>query len=136
MKEVTIVGGFQSPLERHCLEVFAAGRVRMIYAPARSLDRYRPRGVWRQLIDQGRLLIVGSGKFTNRRATVREAIARNLFIGALASIVLVPHAEPASRTMGVVRALLAASRRVATFDDPANRELIAGGAIPFEALRW
>jgi predicted Rossmann fold nucleotide-binding protein DprA/Smf involved in DNA uptake len=136
LKEIVVVGGFQSPLERHCLEVFMTGRVRVVYAPARSLNRFRPRGEWRRLMEQGRLLVVSSSALTTRRPTVRDAVARNGFISALASVVLIPHAAPGSRTMAMAQSLLAASRRVFTFDDPSNRALINQGAIPFESLRW
>ncbi len=135
LREIVVAGGFQSPLERHCLEVFASGLVSVVYAPARSLERFRPRGVWRRLLGQGRLLVIAPSTVTNRRATVREAVLRNLFIGAISSALLVPHASPGSRTMGVARALLAVSRRVTTFDDPANCALLEAGAIPFENLR-
>jgi predicted Rossmann fold nucleotide-binding protein DprA/Smf involved in DNA uptake len=136
LKEIVAVGGFQSPLERHCLELFTTGRVRVIYTPARSLNWFRPRGEWRRLTAQGRLLVVSSSTLTTGRPTVRDAIARNGLVGALASVVLIPHAAPGSRTMAMARSLLAASRRVFTFDDPSNRALVEEGAIPVESLQW
>lgn len=54
--EITLIGGFQSPMEKEFLDVLLWGRVRAVVCPARGLGNMRVPKTWRAPLAEGRLL--------------------------------------------------------------------------------
>jgi predicted Rossmann fold nucleotide-binding protein DprA/Smf involved in DNA uptake len=73
----------------------------------------------------GRLLIVSPFPPKQRRITADLAEERNRFVAAVASVVFVAHAAPASRTFALCDELSRQNKRVITIDDPTNGNLLA-----------
>lgn len=125
-----LIGGFQSPMERECLEVLVRRGQPVIVCPARGIDRMRIPRDWRDAFAGGRLLILSRFGASRRRADTAQADKRNEMVAALASRLLVLHARPASRTLALARRAAGWGKPLFTIDDPANEELLRLGATP------
>jgi predicted Rossmann fold nucleotide-binding protein DprA/Smf involved in DNA uptake len=89
-----VVGGFHSPMERQCLEIFLARHVPVIVCPARPLEGMRIPVPWQQPLREDRLLIASPYLKGNRRTTKATASHRNRFVAAIAKVLLIPYAQP------------------------------------------
>ncbi len=132
LHDCVVVGGFQSPMERECLEILIRGRASIVLCPARGLGVMRLPRMFADLIREGRMTIVSPFSGDVRRATQRLAAIRNRFVAALSTAVIVPHAAHGSGTEAITRDLLALARPVYTCDDPANNCLLDLGAHRLE----
>jgi predicted Rossmann fold nucleotide-binding protein DprA/Smf involved in DNA uptake len=89
----TVIGGFQSPMEREFLTLLLRGSGPVIVCPARDIGGIRIPREWRAPLSEGRLLVLSSFGEGQRRATDAQATARNFVVAALADEVLIPYAE-------------------------------------------
>ncbi|MBA2670200.1 MAG: DNA-processing protein DprA, partial [Gemmatimonadetes bacterium] len=96
---VPVIGGFQSPMERECLDFLLRGTQPVVVCPARGIGGMRLPREWRDAIRRGRLLILSPFADRQRRATVALAAERNRFVAALAERVLIAHAAPGGNLM-------------------------------------
>jgi len=96
--DVTIIGGFQSPMEKECLDMLLRGSVSVVVCPARGLGNMRiPQG-WKHPLAEGRLLLLSFFDDTIRRPTAAIAAQRNTYVATLADRLLVAHAEKGDKT--------------------------------------
>ena len=149
---ITIVSGFQSPLEKESLKFLLRGSVRLIVCPARSAVGIRTPAAWKQPIADGRLTIRsfidehrGIGllpvvraassprRAKPRRPTTDLAEQRNRFTCAISAAVLILHASPNGKLERLATELLASGKQVWTLADPANASLVNLGAQPLSA---
>ena len=91
---VTIVSGFQSPVEKECLRILLRGKQPIIICLARSLEKIRLPAAWREALDTGRLLLLSAFEKRPRRPTVKSSHQRNELVAALSDNILIIHAEP------------------------------------------
>jgi len=127
---VCVIGGFHSPMERECLDILLRGKQPVAYCPAHGLDSLVLTESQLAAVEQGRLTLVAAFPPEVRKATVEQAVQRNDLIADRASALWVPHAAPGGKVWTTIRKTLASGKPVYTFDDPANRELLAAGAQP------
>ena len=127
---VTVVGGFQSPMEREFLDILLRGTASGVVCPARGIDTMRIPKSWRPPLTAGRLLILSFFPLTIRRPTAALAAKRNAHVATLADRLLIPHAEPGGKIAGLCAAALTRGQPVFTLDTPDNAHIIARGAAP------
>lgn len=151
---VTIVSGFQSPLEKESLKFLLKGSVRLVVCPARSAVGMRISAAWKKPMESGRLTIrsfideQASAKSEHdverpkgrsvktsalprtlpNRPTSDLAEQRNRFACAISDAVLILHASPGGKLERLAAELLASGKPVWTLDDPANAALKNAGA--------
>ena len=152
---ITIVSGFQSPLEKESLKFLlkgSSGGVRLVICPARSAVGMRIPVAWKKPMGDGRLTIRsfidehrGIGLLPDvraassprrampRRPTTDLAEQRNRFACAISAAVLILHASPNGKLERLATELLASGKQVWTLDDPANASLVNLGAQPLSA---
>lgn len=130
---IPIVSGFQSPMEKECLDLLLRGQQPVVICPARSLQHMQIPPAWRQALHQKRLLIVSPFEKRHRRATAELAKQRNRMVTSLASEVFVTHAGPGTKTERLCTELIEKQIRVYVIDVPDNDHLIAKGAVPMRA---
>ena len=128
--DVTMIGGFQSPMEREFLDVLLRGTASVVVCPARGIGTIRIPKSWRPPLTAGRLLILSFFAATIRRPTVALAARRNAHVATLADRLLIPHAEPGGKIAGLCAAALTRGQPVFTLDTPDNAHLITRGAVP------
>lgn len=129
----TVVGGFQSPIEKDCLTLLLRGTQPLIICPARGLTNMRLPGEWKAAVTQGRLLLLSPFEEHFRRPTVALAERRNQFVAALAHQVLFAYAEPGGKTEALAKKVIAWGKPVFTLDGKENANLVALGARPVKA---
>ncbi len=130
---VTIVGGFQSPMEKECLNLLLRGAASVVVCPARGLGRMRiPKG-WRGPLAEGRLLILSFFADGIRRPTADLAVKRNAYIAALANRILIAHAEKGGKTEALCKEALTHGKLVFAIDSPDNAHLVELGVVPVQA---
>ena len=127
---VTLIGGFQSPMEREFLDILLRGTASVVVCPARGIGTIRISKSWRTPLTEGRLLILSFFPAAIRRPTAALTAKRNAHVAALANRLLIPHAEPGGKTAGLCTAALTRGQPVFTFDAPDTAHLVTRGAVP------
>lgn len=131
--DVTVIGGFQSPMEKECLDVLLRGTASVVVCPARGFNHVRTPKSWKPPIAEGRLLLLSFFDGNVRRPTAALAAKRNAHVATLANRLLIAHAEPDSKTETLCRDALTQGKPVFTLDSPDNACLIELGALPVPA---
>ena len=131
--DVTLVGGFQSPMEKEFLDLLLRGSARVVVCPARGLGVMRLPRRWKAALAEGRLLLLSFFDDALRRPTAAVVSRRNAYVVALGDCLLVAHAEPGGKTERLCRDALAHGKQVYTLDSPDNTHLLALGAVPVAA---
>ena len=132
---IVVAGGFHSPMERECLDFLLRGGQPVVVCPAKHPTLERLPIAWRSPLDSGRLLLLSPFAGDVRRTTAEHAQTRNEFVAAMSDSVFVPHASPVGQTKFLVVQLLKAGKTVVTISDESNADLMATGAVPFEASK-
>jgi predicted Rossmann fold nucleotide-binding protein DprA/Smf involved in DNA uptake len=91
---VTVISGFQSPVEKECLRILLRGKQPIIICLARSLVKIRIPADWRRPLESGRLLILSPFERRPRRPDTKTARRRNELVTALADEVFIVYAQP------------------------------------------
>ena len=131
--DVTVVGGFQSPMEREFLDLLLRGSARVIVCPARGLGRMRIPGDWKEPIGDGRLVILSFFDDRVRRPTAATAAERNVRVAALSDILLIAHAEIGGKTEALCRDAIGDGKPVFALASDDNAHLFEQGARPVDA---
>lgn len=125
---VVVVGGFHSPMEQECLKFLLRGKQPVIMSPAKGLSRPRLSPTQRLAINEKRLALVSIFPETVTRTSKVQSQARNEFVAALASSVLIPHASLGGIAETIARQVVARNQPLFTINDEQNRPLVALGA--------
>lgn len=129
----TLIGGFQSPMEKECLTLLLRGKAPIVVCPARGLGHMRLPAEWKTPLAEGRLLLLSFFDDKIRRPTAALAAQRNARVAALADRLLIAHAEPGGKIESICRTALAQRKPVFTLESPENEHLVALGAVPVPA---
>ena len=131
--DVTIVGGFQSPMEKECLDLLVCGSASVVVCPARGLGRMRIPKNWKQPLAEGRLLILSFFDDSIRRPTATIAAKRNAHVASLADRLLITHAGKGSKTEQLCKDAITEGKPVFAIDSPDNAHLVKIGIVPIQA---
>ncbi len=131
--DVTLIGGFQSPMEKDFLELVLRGPSSVVVCPARGLDTMRIPKVWKNPLAEGRLLLLSFFDDTIRRPTADLAAERNAHVATIADRLLIAHAEKGGKTEKLCKDALAQGKQVFALDSPDNGHLLQLGVVPVEA---
>ena len=129
----TIVGGFQTPMEKECLDLLLRGTAPVVVCPARGLGRMRIPEGWKRPLAEGRMLLLSFFGDDVRRSNAGLAARRNAHVAALADSILIAHAGKGSKTEDLCRDALARGKPVFALDSPDNEHLVELGALPVRA---
>ena len=133
--EMTLIGGFQSPMEKEFLDVLLWGRVRAVICPARGLGKMRIPKAWRRPLAESRLLLLSFADDHIRRPTAAIADRRNACVAAISNRILVAYAQSNGKTEALCKQALTHRKPVLTLYSSYNIHLMALGATPFAADR-
>lgn len=122
---VSVIGGFQTPMEKECLRILLRGDQPIVICPARGIENMRIPREWRKPLDEGRLLILSPFPPSIRRPKAAIAEQRNELVANLAKQVLIAHAAPNSKTEAFARHLAESGKPLLTLDSPSNGNLLA-----------
>ena len=126
--DVTVVGGFQSPMEREFLDLLLRDSARVVVCPARGLGRMRIPKYWKRPLGEGRLMLLSFFNDNIRRATATTVAARNANVAALTDVILIAHAETGGKTEALCQEALADERPVFTLASDDNAHVVELGA--------
>ncbi len=129
---IAVVGGFHSPMEQECFDFLLRGKQPVLMSPAKGLGRPRLSATAREAIDDGRLTIVSMFPPTTTRTNKHQSQARNEFIAALATAILIPHASSGGNAETIARQAIDRKQPVFTINDAENQDLIQLGARPYK----
>jgi len=124
---VPVISGFQSPMEKECLDLLLRGQQPVVICPARSIEQMRLPGNWRTPLDEDRLLVCSPFATHHRRPTTDIAEERNRLVAAQADAVVIAYASPGSKIARLSAEMVASGKRVYTLNLPENGELIQHG---------
>ncbi len=131
--DLTLIGGFQSPMEKDFLDLVLRGPSSVVICPARGLGTMRiPKG-WKNQLNEGRLLFLSFFDDTVHRPTADLAATRNAHVAALADRLLIAHAEKGGKTEKLCKDALVHGKPVFALDSPDNVHLLKLGATPVPA---
>ena len=131
--DVTVVGGFQSPMEREFLDLLLRGSARVVVCPARGIGRMRVPREWKDPLKDGRLIVLSFFDDCVRRPTATTSTARNAYVAELADSVLIAHAEKGGKTEALCREALTRGKPVFALASDDNAHLINFGARHVDA---
>ena len=129
-REITVISGFHSAMERECLNILLRGNHPVIICPARSIERIRIKPGYRKPLEDGRLLILSPFTEKEKRISSERSLRRNYFVAALATSIFIPYAAPKSSTEMFCQEILKWGKQVYTIDDEKNKNLVAAGLKP------
>ncbi len=124
----SVIGGFQTPLEKLCLKILLSHACVSIVCLSRHLSGVNLPGDWARGLDQGRLAVISST--TERRATAATGVARNSLVVDLATELFVVHAPGGSRAYFAAAQALDRGKTVSCFAHARNADLEILGAQP------
>ena len=122
IRDITFIGGFQSPMEKEFLTFILRGTASVIICPARGIARMRLPAAWRTPLETGRLLLLSPFPANVHRPTHQTATQRNALVAELATSLLVPHAAPGGKVEQLCQDALAQGTPVFTLPS-ANQRL-------------
>lgn len=128
-KNVPIISGFHSPVEKEVLTNLLRGNQPIMICPARSIHNMRIPQAWQAPIESGRLLILSPFDETQNRVSSATAIQRNQVVAAMAQQVFVAYAEPGGKTEQFCKAIAEWDIQLLTFDTNDNQNLRDAGAV-------
>ena len=128
--DVTLIGGFQSPMEKDFLELVLRGPSSVVVCPARGLGTMRIPKTWKNPLAEGRLLLLSFFDDTIRRPTADLAAQRNTHVAALANRLLIAHAEKDGKTKKLCKDALTQGKQVFALDSRDNAHLLELGVMP------
>ena len=131
--DVTVVGGFQSPMEREFLDLLLRGSARVVVCPARGIGRMRVPREWKDPLKDGRLIILSFFDDCVRRPTATTSMERNERVAALVDTILIAHAEVGGKTEALCSEALARGKSVFALASEDNAHVIELGARPVAA---
>jgi predicted Rossmann fold nucleotide-binding protein DprA/Smf involved in DNA uptake len=85
-KQTPVIGGFHTPVEKDMLEIMLKGKGPIVICPARGLEGMRMPKVWREGVDQGRIIFLSIAPPQEKHITLELAHQRNLLVAAFASM--------------------------------------------------
>ena len=97
-KEIPVISGFHTPVEKDMLEILLKGKGPIVICPARELEGMRMPKVWSQSVQQGQLLLVSMFDQKTHRVTKETAHQRNLLVAGLARERVFVHVESGGET--------------------------------------
>jgi predicted Rossmann fold nucleotide-binding protein DprA/Smf involved in DNA uptake len=137
---ISVMSGFQSPVEEQCFRVLSKGMQPLLFCPARNISRMRVPAKYRRSIQLNRMTIVSPFIVDVPRVTRETAFKRNHFIASVAEAVFIVYASSSSRTYRLCEDLLSSNAdRILTFKSKWNQPLIDLGvkAVSLDgALSW
>lgn len=133
-KEVSVVSGFHSPIEKECLNILLRADIPVIVCPARSLDEMRIAPPWESAVKHGDMLLLSAFAANNRRSTKQMAIRRNNIVAVLADKVFMPYAAEGSRSLELAEKMAQWGKPILTLGAPENSPLFELGARPFKGV--
>ena len=125
---ISVVGGFQTPMEKECLRLLLRGSQPMVICPARGIEKMRVPRDWRPALNEGRLLILSTFTPSQRRPTIETAAQRNELVAGPSSTGSSSPTPPRWQDRGLRRKLAASGKPLLTLGSPANANLLALGA--------
>ena len=131
--EVTLIGGFQSPMEKEFLDLVLRESSPAVVCPARGLGAMWIPKAWKKPLASSRLLLLSYFDDAIRRPTAAIAAQRNAYVAALADNLLIAHAERGGKTETLCKVGLAQAKPVFALDSPDNAHLMELGAVPIAA---
>ncbi|GBD95744.1 MAG TPA: hypothetical protein ENG83_04480 [Nitrospirae bacterium] len=121
---ITVIGGFHSPLEQECLNILLKGKQPVILCPARSIETMRIKKEFKKPIDEGGFLILSPFSFNHNRISSGRADKRNHFAAAIADKIVIPYAAPGSKTESLCNEWIKKGKTVFTFNSDYNKNLL------------
>ena len=125
---ITVIGGFHSPIEKDCLDLLIKGTQPIILCPARSIENMFIKKIFRQPLDEGRLLFLSPFEKKIKRHTAKTSQLRNQFVAIMANAVFVAHAEADGKIEEMSDEILSLNKLLCTFESEYNENLIGMGA--------
>ena len=134
--DMTLIGGFQSPIEKDFLDLVLRGPSSVVVCQARGLGTMRIPKFWKNPLAKGRLLLLSFFDDNIRRPTADLAAKRNTHVATLAHRLLVAHAEKGGKTEKLCKDALAQGKPVFALDSADNAHLLECGAVPIQAEQY
>jgi predicted Rossmann fold nucleotide-binding protein DprA/Smf involved in DNA uptake len=125
--EITVIGGFHSPMEKECLNILLRGTQPVIICPARSLDNMRMNPEYEKHIKDGRLLFLSPFLPNENRISLQRADLRNHFVAAMADEIFLAYAAPGGKLEELYKTVLNWQKTIFVLENEYNRHLAQTG---------
>jgi len=128
--EVGFISGWHSPLEEEALRILITRSARVIFCTAKSLDRFNPSPEVKDLVSQGRALLLTHCSPKAKRISRDASLRRNQLVVGLADGLVVLSAPEGSASFKLARLAVSLRKPVFAPPHPINARLLASGVVP------
>ena len=97
-KEITIISGFHTNVEREVLEILIKGKQPIIICPAREISDYIIPEKFDAAYNEGRLLFASEFSGNKKRISRTTSIVRNRYVSEIADNIFIPFAKKSGIT--------------------------------------
>ena len=119
--EITVIGGFHSPIEKDCLDLLIKGTQPIILCPARSIENMLVKKIFRKPLNEGRLLFLSPFEKKIKRHTAKTSQLRNQFVAIMANTVFIAYAEADGKIEKIRDETLSLKKPLYTFENEYNK---------------
>ncbi len=131
-RQVTLIGGFQSPVETEFLNRLLKSARSVIVCPAKCLSTMRLKPDWQEPMQQGRLLLLSPFAEHQRRLDRHLALVRNRFVAAVADEIFIAYASPGGALSRLLQEIKSWNKKMYTIQAKVNEPLLTLGAVPLQ----
>ena len=129
-KDVSLVGGWHSPLEEEALRIVLTQDTSIIFCVSKSLERFIPSIEVGNRVSQGQALLITHCSPKAKRITRDASMRRNQLVVELAKALLILSAPEGSASLNLAQSALRQGKTVYALEHRLNKELLTAGAVP------
>ena len=121
---ITVIGGFQTILEKEFLDILLKGKQNIIWYPARNIENYQYPGKFKKAVNDDRCLIISNFPTEDNRISLKRGIRRNYFIAEQDNAILILHAALESNTEKLSYSFYNSDKKLFTIKSKSNKYLL------------
>ncbi|MBC8415235.1 MAG: hypothetical protein H8E11_02265 [Candidatus Cloacimonetes bacterium] len=128
---ITVIGGFQTIVEKEFLNVLLKGKQNIIWCPARNIENYNYSLKFKKAVKNDRCLILSNFPQEDDRISKKRGIERNYFVAEQANAILILYAAPDSNTEKLAISYRNSEKKLFTIESESNEYILNLGYKPY-----
>ena len=128
---ITVIGGFQTIVEKEFFDILLSGDQNIIWCPARNIENYQYPKKYKKAVKENRCLILSDFPIEDYRISQQRGMRRNHFVAEIADAILILHAAPNSNIETLAISHLNSEKKLFTIKSEINKSILDFGYKPY-----
>lgn len=133
---ITVIGGFQTIVEKEFLDVLLKGKQNIIWCPARNIENYNYPKKYKKAVKDNQCLILSGFPLEDDRISQQRGMRRNHFVAEIADAILILHAAPNSNIEKLAISYLNSEKKLFTIKSESNEYILNFGYEPYHIISF